>query len=145
MFETIAQSSRVSARRRVLAVLTSMAAHTAAILVLVVVPLFLVDAFPASVLLTFLVAPPPPPAPIPPTPPVGDRVRKDGGRPSRIERIDLTTPTRVPTTIPAPDDDLGPIGPVSVGVGPGVAAVGPGVIGPSLAVADARPVMLPPP
>ncbi|PYV10854.1 MAG: hypothetical protein DMG07_20360, partial [Acidobacteria bacterium] len=120
MFETIAESSRVSARRRVLAVLTSMAAHTAAILVLVVVPLFLVDAFPAHILLTFLVAPPPPPAPIPPTPPVGDRVRKDGGRPSRIERIDLTTPTKVPTTIPAPDGDLGPIGPVSVGFGPGV-------------------------
>ena len=60
MFETIAQSSRVSARRRVLAVLTSMAAHTAAILVLVVVPLLLVDAFPASRLLTILFAPPPP-------------------------------------------------------------------------------------
>jgi protein TonB len=143
MFETIAQSSRVSARRRVLAVLTSMAAHTAAILVLVVAPLLLVDAFPASVLLTFLVAPPPP-APVPPIP-SGDGVLKAGGKPSRIQRVDFTTPTTVPKTIPAPEDDLGSIGPVSVGVGAGVSAVGPGTIGPSLIAADARPVPLPPP
>jgi protein TonB len=127
MFESIPQPSRGSAVRRALMGLVSVAIHTAVLLALVIAPLVFLEAR-GDILLAFLIAPPLPPPP-------GPTLIHDGpkNRPIREGTIvpqRFQTPTAIPASIPAPEDDapvlVTSLSPVT---GPGIAAIGSGVPG----------------
>jgi len=109
-------------------VLISTIVQISLLVVLVMMPLFYLEALPTQQLLGFLVAPPPPPPPPPPAPPQIEHVK----RISEIVNGELRTPSKIPKVIKmikedeAPPPNTGVVGGVVGGVAGGSAG---GVIG----------------
>ncbi|HWZ43020.1 MAG TPA: TonB family protein [Candidatus Saccharimonadales bacterium] len=78
--------------------------------VLILLPLFYLEALPKGQLLTFLVAPPPPPPPPPPAPPVIQHVQ----RVSEIVNGELRTPSKIPKIAKKIVEDEAPPPPTGV-------------------------------
>lgn len=119
-------------------VLISTIVQISLLVVLVMMPLFYLEALPKQQLLGFLVAPPPPPPPPPPAPPQIEHVK----RISEIVNGELRTPSKIPKVIKmikedeAPPPNTGVVGGVVGGVAGGSAG---GVIGGIIGSAAAPP------
>ena len=121
MFETVEQTTRLGAGKRLLALSISVAVHLVALSVLVVVPLILFNLLPQMYLLTTLAAPPQPPAPLPPSGAVHERPVKS----QRVHAVwtgdiapDKTPQNISPTADAAPFTGvLNPFGNITGGLG----------------------------
>src|SRR5258708_24841522 len=104
------------------------------LVVLVMMPLFYLEALPKQQLLGFLVAPPPPPPPPPPAPPQIEHVK----RISEIVNGELRTPSKIPKVIKMIKEDEAP--PPNTGVvGGAVGGVAGGTAGGAIAGSIASP------
>jgi periplasmic protein TonB len=111
MFESVKQGDRRNGLVYLTSLLTSLMAHAVILCLVILVPMVCFSSLQADELLTILIEPPPPPpAPPPPTPPPVANAAAGGSR--TITITGDAVPQRIPTGIPAPDDD--PIDPGSL-------------------------------
>ena len=101
-------------------VLISTVVQAVGVFILILLPLFYMEALPKQQLMTFLVAPPPPPPPPPPAPPKIERVQ----RVSEIINGELRTPSKIPKVVKMIKEEEAP--PPSTGVMGGVVGGVPG-------------------
>jgi periplasmic protein TonB len=103
VFETLNQTNRLDAAKRLLSFFVSVIVHAALIITFIIMPLLFLNTIQEGELVTFLIKPPdPPPPPSPPLPPQGQSAKHVIAR----RHADFREPLGIPDGIRPPDDEL---------------------------------------